>query len=48
MIVLQTAQVFNCLFVHIDRLWSHRKAVRTDFAAMIGAHVCMYVCVNKT
>jgi len=43
--------VFNSLFVHIDRLWSQRKAVRSDFAAIIGAasfyripDTCVYTC----
>ena len=43
--------MFNSLFVHIDRLWSQRKAVRSDFAAIIGAATfyrisitCVYTC----
>jgi len=29
-------EIFNTLFIHIDNLWTYRKAVRSDFAAIIG------------
>lgn len=33
---LALSEIFCICFIHIDALWSHRKAVRADFAKIIG------------